>query len=93
MSNANMKLSGNRCQCPTCGQFFNSVSVFDRHRVGSFDDPANPRRCLTTRQMLAKGFAQNGKGYWVRHRRKAGTIRRQRATEGHPGTTVVPLAA
>ncbi len=93
MSNANLKLSGNRCQCPACGQFFNSVSVFNRHRDGSFDDPANRRRCLTIRQMLAKGFAQNGKGSGVRHCRKAGTIRRQGATEGHPSTTVVPLAA
>lgn len=26
---------GKMCQCPTCGEFFSTVSNFDRHRVGN----------------------------------------------------------
>jgi hypothetical protein len=28
------KLTGKRCQCPTCSEFFSTPSNFDRHRKG-----------------------------------------------------------
>jgi hypothetical protein len=31
--------------CDACGTHFSSDAAFDLHRVGSFNDPANPRRC------------------------------------------------
>lgn len=56
------KLTGNRCQCPTCGEAFNRVSTFDRHRVGDF---GVDRRCLSVEQMQAKGWRTNAAGFWV----------------------------
>lgn len=54
------KLTGNRCQCPTCGEYFTSTRAFDRHRVGQFG-PA--RRCLTVAEMDAAVFARNARGF------------------------------
>jgi hypothetical protein len=36
-----------RCQahCRACGRCFTGARAFERHRFGSFDDPADPRRC------------------------------------------------
>jgi hypothetical protein len=59
-----MKLTGQRCQCPTCGQGFNRVSTFDKHRVGEFA-PGNTRRCLSTEEMQAKGWQVNAAGFWI----------------------------
>ena len=28
--------SGKRCECCTCGQYFNTSSTIDAHRVGNF---------------------------------------------------------
>lgn len=56
------KLTGMRCRCAACSENFNSVSVFDRHRVGS---PAN-RRCLSMSEMFARGWSVNGAGFWIR---------------------------
>ncbi|MGH7744819.1 MAG: hypothetical protein ACREQ5_08395 [Candidatus Dormibacteria bacterium] len=41
------KLTGNRCQCPTCGEFFNGLQPFDKHRTGNYamPDKPNTRRC------------------------------------------------
>ena len=54
------KLTGNRCQCPTCGDYFTSTRAFDRHRIGQF---GNDRRCLTAGEMDAAGFARNARGF------------------------------
>ena len=56
------KLSGDRCMCPTCGEYFNRTSVFDRHRIGKLGE----KRCLTIAQMDSGGFRKNLHGYWVR---------------------------
>lgn len=57
-----MKLTNNRCQCAKCGEFFNRVSTFDKHRVGEF---GVDRRCLTVDEMRAKGWQKNAAGFWV----------------------------
>lgn len=54
------KLTGNRCQCTACGQYFNGAQPFDRHRVG---DCGN-RRCLSVAEMEAAGFIRNAVGFW-----------------------------
>lgn len=60
------KLTGNRCQCPTCGEYFNGVQPFDKHRIGSYASPGQPntRRCLDVAEMEAAGFIRNAAGFW-----------------------------
>ena len=61
------KLTGNRCQCPTCGQYFSRVRMFDRHRVGPYGKKGEPcgRRCLTVAEMAGRGWLVNVDGLWV----------------------------
>lgn len=84
----NLPLTGNRTECTTCLECFNSESAFDRHLVSNYDYRKSTRRCLTVPQMIAKGFTTNPKGYWIRSQRRAGTLRRKPATEAAPATTV-----
>lgn len=56
-------LRGDRNECPTCGQVFNSSPAFDKHRAGTFSPPG--RHCLSPDQMTAKGMAKNKAGFWV----------------------------
>ncbi len=54
--------------CTGCQHVFNSIGVFDRHRIGEYqktDGTPSTRRCLTTEQMRAKGLLQNAKGWWI----------------------------
>ncbi len=55
-------LVGDRNECPSCDELFNSITAFDRHRTGNF---GINRRCLTVDEMLAKGMAKNYAGFWV----------------------------
>lgn len=57
------KLSGNRCQCTGCNEYFNSDFAFERHRVGSHK--GNRRRCLSLTEMVVKGFSRNAKGFLI----------------------------
>jgi hypothetical protein len=55
--------------CRACGEDFGSVSAFDVHRVGVHAylfSPERPdgRRCLSTPEMLARGFLPNSRGRW-----------------------------
>jgi hypothetical protein len=63
------RLTGVRCRCGACGQHFNSVSVFDRHRRGNYRDHGVHRRCLTPAEMRAKGWQVSGAGFWIERRR------------------------
>jgi len=56
------KLSGQRCQCATCGEYFNSTYAFDLHRAGDY---GVNRRCLTVEGMQSRGMALNATGWWV----------------------------
>ena len=38
------RLRGKRCQCSVCGEFFGSVTSFDKHRKG--EHSAGSRHCL-----------------------------------------------
>ena len=61
-------VSGSRCECAACGQRFNRVSTFDKHRVGEFAKPGeshNTRACLSIDEMQAKGWLVNRAGYWI----------------------------
>lgn len=61
------KLSGRRCVCRGCGEYFNSVPAFDKHRVGSYmlPDGSCGRRCLTHDEMLEAGMRLPEHGFWV----------------------------
>lgn len=56
------RLTGQRNQCPSCGELFNSNAAFDRHRTGVF---GVDRRCMTVPEMRARGMAKNASGWWV----------------------------
>ena len=56
-----MKLTGDRNQCPTCGQLFKSTHAFEKHRTGEF---GKDRRCRTEEEMSAKGMFKGDDGFW-----------------------------
>lgn len=60
-----MKLTGDRNQCPTCGEYFNSTFAFDKHRTGKH---GLDRHCLKIEQMLALGMEKNNAGFWISQR-------------------------
>jgi hypothetical protein len=55
-------LRGDRNQCPTCQEYFNSSTAFDQHRTGPFDDT---RRCLTVAEMQVKNFGKTNDDFWL----------------------------
>lgn len=57
-----MKVSGDRNQCASCDQYFNSTAAFDKHRIGVF---GYDRRCADLSEMRAKGMVKNAAGYWI----------------------------
>lgn len=56
-----MKLTGDKCLCRACGEYFNSTKAFDMHRRGPMED----RVCLTPTRMSEKGMSKNAKGFWI----------------------------
>lgn len=73
------KLTGCRCQCVACGEYFGSVRGFDRHQVGEHHAR---RRCLTLTEMLESGWARDGRGFMLTpDPRRAGA-----ALQGHIST-------
>ena len=56
-----MILRGDRNQCPTCSEYFNSSRSFEKHRIGPFND----RKCMTKDEMTGKGMSKNRKGFWI----------------------------
>lgn len=63
------RLTGSRCRCQACGELFNSVSVFTRHRVGRWEKRGALRRCLTIPQMQVRGWHVNARGFWIERQR------------------------
>lgn len=59
------RLTGNRCQCTACGDYFSSERSFNRHRVGDFAKPGQPgtRRCVPAADLLANGWVRNTRGF------------------------------
>jgi hypothetical protein len=81
------KLTGNRCQCPTCGDYFASVRGFSRHRIGTVGTA--DRRCLTSEELGELGWRRNDRGFLLTpDPRRAGT-----RAEGPSVTPPATLAA
>jgi hypothetical protein len=77
-------LTGCRCQCVACGDYFGNVVGFDRHRVGDF---GAGRRCLTAGELVSRRWIRNERGFWLRPSSGRGPA----ALQGHdlylPATT------
>ena len=56
------RLTGSRCLCRRCGEYFNSAYTFDRYRI--WDSPT-ARRCLTVDEMVGTGMSVNSAGFWI----------------------------
>lgn len=69
------ELKGDRNQCPSCSEFFNSVVAFEKHRKPSkwftgikptlARTLGYPHRCLTPTEMKSGGMEKNNFDYWV----------------------------
>ena len=90
------KLTGNRCRCGACGDYFNSTSTFDRHRTGKFAPLGvwpHSRRCLTPSEMEAKGWQRNSAGFWIERARQAATARVEQPSRGGEASGVAGVGA
>lgn len=74
MEKTKLNIGSMRNQCAGCGELFNSVGAFDKHRTGSYGipDPAKPdsylpakRRCLNAEEMAKLGMEKNSAGFWI----------------------------
>src|SRR5579863_20205 len=84
-----LALRGNRCRCTACGDYFNSIFAFDRHRVGNYSTRTS-RRCLTVAELAARGWARNAAGFWITRPmpREAATVRVEAHRAPRPATTL-----
>jgi hypothetical protein len=64
-----LRLTGARCRCAACRDFFNSTSSFDRHRVGNWTERGSHRRCLSAQEMIERGWKRNTAGFWIERQR------------------------
>ena len=55
------QLRGDRNQCAACGEYFNSASAFDKHRVGEF---GKDRGCMGLFEMAHVGMHYGADGFW-----------------------------
>ncbi len=62
VTRSNVVLRGDRNQCGSCGELFNSTFSFDKHRTGEF---GKDRRCKTKEEMIAAGMDKNTAGFWI----------------------------
>ena len=58
------KVTNSRCQCRECGEYFNSVGAFDKHRIHRVDNKPVYPYCLSIEGMGLSGMVQNSAGYW-----------------------------
>lgn len=83
---ANPRLTGSRCLCRTCGQYFNSMSMFDAHRVGAYPE----RRCLSPDELAQRGYTHNLAGFWIRAHKAAQDAQNARSDAGAPLVAGMP---
>jgi len=84
-----LTLTGRRCQCCGCGEYFNGERGFDRHRIGEF---GINRRCLTVAEMIARGWYRNAAGFWAMTRLDSAGRARIRPAQASPAPTPLPDA-
>jgi hypothetical protein len=61
-----MAMGNGNCKCEACGARFYSMTAFDMHCTGSYASgrAKHTRRCLTVKEMRAKGMRPSDKGVW-----------------------------
>ncbi len=57
-------LTGRRCACGNCGELFNSLPAFDKHRI-NIPGTRGDRGCRDELEMIEAGMSVNLAGYWV----------------------------
>jgi hypothetical protein len=59
-------MKNGNCRCSGCSQAFYSETAFTMHRVDDFGsrDKPSTRRCLSAKEMRAKGMQRSPKGVW-----------------------------
>lgn len=77
-----LRLTGDRNQCPSCAEYFNSTKAFDRHRIGRF---GVDRRCRTLPEMVALGMVRNEAGFWITEAWPEAAGVRAGAAQSEPG--------
>lgn len=55
-------LKGDRNQCQSCKEYFNSTGSFEGHRTGKH---GVDRRCRTPEEMIERGYSKNKLGFWI----------------------------
>ena len=76
-----LTLTGRRCQCCGCGEYFNGERGFDRHRVGVY---GVNRHCLSAAEMTARGWHRNAAGFWAVTRLDGAGMERIRPAQASP---------
>jgi len=82
------RLTGNRCQCCVCEDYFSSPRTFSRHRVKAISS----WRCLTEVDMLAAGWIRNPKGFWLTPDPRRAGAGMPAYLEGEGAPPLAPLA-
>ena len=59
-----LKVTHSRCQCRGCGEYFNSVGAFDKHRIHRVEKKPVYPYCLSVEGMELAGMVKNNAGYW-----------------------------
>ncbi len=54
-------MKNGNCRCEGCRQVVYSMTAFDMHRTGGYTGRGS-RRCLSTKEMRAKGMQRSAKG-------------------------------
>lgn len=82
-----LKLTGRRCHCCGCGEYFNGERGFDRHRIGGY---GVNRRCLTVAEMTARSWHRNAAGFWAVTRLDSAGKARIRPAQMNPALIPLP---
>ena len=80
------KLTGARCQCPSCGLLFTSVRELDRHWIGTYAKPGEwrgTRRCLSREELDCRGWQEDARGFLSRSRLERAPAALQGHSSGH----------
>lgn len=86
------KLGGQRNQCPSCLEYFNTNAGFDAHRTGSHTN--QQRRCLSVEEIEGKGLKLNVNGFWTlpvpeKDVERLANMRKRKNAAGKPGGNAV----
>ena len=77
-------LKGDRNQCQSCKEYFNSTGAFEGHRTGKH---GVDRRCRTVGEMIERGYSKNKLGFWIASKMPESLLEKITG-EKHADTTV-----